>query len=263
MIDKVGLFQDQEDFIKNIFTEKCEDEYRLLIKLLQHKEDLIKQLNNKIKDTENPYYSIELMLGYNLTLLNSSLINLIKGYLGSSQIMLRSVLENTCLSMYFYEFPKDEIKYRKNRKSFNCKLKSLKYSSWVDGWLDRIDKEGKIFSKIEGKENAWYNRIFINIIEEVNHFVHTDIDFIYGLIFMNSDTKKSNYALGPNWQDDLLMKNALWKIIESCLFSCAVLDRVFKKYITKIDMEFYKDVVTKLNNWKLYYQKESLKKTNL
>lgn len=253
----VGMFSEQEKIINDKFFLLCSKEYNLLIKLLKHKENLIQQLSGKIKDTDYPDYSIELMLAYNLALFNSALNNLVNGYLGVSQIVLRTALENTCLAMYFYEFPKDEKKYRKNRKSFNCKLKDLGYDSWIEGWLKRIDKEGTKFSKLKGEDNAWYQRIFNNMVKEASSFVHVDIDFIYGLVFMISGKEKSQYALGPNYHDDLLVKNALWKIIEACLYSCAVLDRVFKKHIITIDMKMYRGAISQLNNWKSYYNKHS------
>ncbi len=259
MKNKQGLFAEQEKLIKKKFLSSCSVEYELLVKLLKHKEDLIVQLDGKVKDTDNPDYSIELMLAYNLALLNISIDNLSRGYLGASQIILRTVLENTCLSMYFFEFPKDERKYRKNRKSFNCKLKALGYDTWIEGWLNRIDKEGVKFSKLDGESNAWYRRIFKSLVEEASSFVHVDIDFVYGLIFMGTKNSIDNYALGPNFPNDLLMKNATWKIIETCLYSCAVLDRVFKQHINNIDMDLYTDSIDQLNNWKKYYVGQSAK----
>lgn len=260
MKNDIGIFTEQEEIIKEKFLNLCSVEHGLLLKLLKHKERLVSQLSGKIKYTDRPDYSIELMLAYNLPLLNSSLDNLARGYLGASQITLRTVLENTCLSMYFFEFPKDEKKYRKNRKSFNCKLKALGYDTWIEGWLNRVDKEGAKFSKLVGENNAWYKRIFKNLVEEASSFVHVDIDFIYSLVYMGGGKEKSNdYALGPNCPDDLLVKNALWKIIETCLYSCAVLDRVFKQHITTIDMPLYKDAIDQLNTWKKFYNKQSAK----
>jgi hypothetical protein len=257
MDNNIGIFPKQEEIIRNKFFRSCGSEHNLLVKLLRHKESLIEQLSGKIKDTDKPDYSIELMLAYNLPLLNSATENLAKGYLGASQITLRTVLENTCLSMYFFEFPDDEKKYRKDRKSFNCKLRSLGYDTWIEGWLKRVDKEGTKFSKLKGEENAWYKRIFKNLVEEASSFVHVDIDYIYNLVYLGKDNEKSdNYVLGPNWPSDLLVKNALWKIIETCLYSCAVLDRVFKKYITNIDMELYKHAIDELNKWKKFYSKQ-------
>lgn len=261
MINNVGMFPDQEKIIKDKFFAICDKEHKLATQLLTHKESLIQQLSGKIKDTDRPDYSIELMLAYNLPLLNCTLLNLANGYLGASQIILRTVLENASLAMYFYEFPKDEKKYRKNRKAFNCKLKALGYDTWIEGWLKRIDKEGKKFSKLKEESDAWYRRIFTNMVNEASSFVHTDIDYIYGMVFMRSGKEKSDYALGPNWPDDLLVKNALWKIIEACLYSCAILDRVFKKYITSIDMKLYRNAIDQLNNWKTYYNKHSKNKS--
>lgn len=260
MNNRSGVFSEQEKDINDKFFEICCKEHDLLVQLLKHKENLIQQLSGKIKDTDKPDYSIELMLAYNLALFNSALNNLANGYLGVSQIILRTALENSSLAMYFYEFPEDEKKYRKDKKSFNCKLKSLGYDLWVEGWLKRVDKEGKKFSKLKSETNAWYKRIFLNMVTETCSFVHTDIDFIYSLVFVGSGKEKSDYALGPNWCGDLLVKNALWKIIEACLYSCAILDRVFKKHITVIDMNLYTGVIDQLNSWKVYYNKQSKNK---
>lgn len=260
MRNDIGIFSKQEQIINNKFFVLCFKEHELLTQLLKHKEVLIQQLSGKIKDTDRPDYSIELMLAYNLSLLNGATNNLANGYLGVSQIILRTVLENACLAMYFYEFPKDEKKYRKSRKAFNLKLKALGYDTWIEGWLKRIDKEGKKFSKLGGEKDAWYHRIFTNMVSEASSFVHVDIDYIYGMVFMSFGQKKSDYALGPNWHGDLLVKNALWKIIEACLYSCAVLDRVFKQHITTIDMELYSGAIEQLNNWKFYYNKHSKQK---
>jgi hypothetical protein len=259
MKNNIGLFSEQEKIINDKFFALCGEEYKLLIQLLKHKESLIQQLSGKIKDTDYPDYSIELLLVYNLSLFNSALTNLANGYLGVSQIVLRTTLENACLAMYFHEFPDDEKKYRRNRKSFNCKLKTLGYDSWIEGWLNRIDKEGTKFSKLKDEKDAWYQRIFNNLVKEASSFVHVDIDFIYSLVFMKSGKEKSQYALGPNWPDDLLVKNALWKIVETCLYDCAVLDRVFKKHIITIDMDLFKGAIDQLNKWKAYYNSQSMK----
>lgn len=262
MKNNLGIFSEQEKISNDKFFALCGEEYKLLIQLLKHKEGLIQQLSGKIKDTEYPDCSIELMLAYNLALFNSALNNLANGYLGVSQIILRTALENACLAMYFYEFPEDEKKYRKNRKSFNCKLKTLGYDSWIEGWLKRIDKEGIKFSKLKGEIDAWYQRIFNNMVKEASSFVHVDIDFIYSLVFIKSGKEKSQYALGPNWPGDLLVKNALWKIIEACLYDCAVLDRVFKKNITTIDIDLFEGAIDQLNHWKTFYNSQSKIKTS-
>ncbi|MFH1388729.1 MAG: hypothetical protein ABII16_01395 [Patescibacteria group bacterium] len=259
MKNHISVFYGQEKAINEKFFLLCREECKLLTRLLEHKENLIQQLGGKIKDTDTPDYSIELMLSYNLSLFNSSLTNLSNGYLGVSQIILRVALENTCLAMYFYEFPDDEKKYRKNRKSFSCKLKTLGYGYWIEGWLKRIDKEGTKFTKLKGEKGVWYQRIFNNMVEEANLFVHVDVDFIYSLVFMKSDKEKSQYALGPNWSSDLLVKNALWKIIEACLYDCAVLDRVFKKHLAIIDMNLFEKVCDLLNEWKKYYNSQTKK----
>jgi len=253
----VGIFPEQERVSRDKLTALLKTELELANSLLRHKESLIKQLNGKVNDTDSPNYSIELMLSHNLSLLNSSLINLSFGYLGPSQIVLRTVLENTCLSMYFFEFPEEEKRYRSNRKSFNCKLKGLGYETWVEGWLKRIDNEGVKFIKFEGVESAWYQRIFINLVKEASSFVHVDLDYIYWLVYVDSDKNKSNYALGPNWPSNLLMKNSLWKIIEASLYSCAILVRVFEREITSIDSELYSKAVDELNKWKDAYSKQS------
>jgi len=219
-------------------------------------EDFIEQLNKngQIKDDCFPYWTMEIFLVNNVTLLYSSFDRLRNGYLGISQSLLRPVVESISLSVYFFEFPKDEKKYRKNPKSFYTKLKALNYDGWIEGVLQRIDNEGSKFAKCDlEKGQSWYNFLFKSLGEEACNFLHSNPIYIYSVVYSGQIDSKEQYAYGPNWPKDIVMKNALWKIIESLLLNLIVMDRIFDKYIVKNDINFIKEVVDKLNSWKKEY----------
>lgn len=246
----------EEECIKN-FDNAFRQEIDLISRLFIHFEGLILQINKKIKDTDYPDWTIEIFLGYNLTLLYSSYNNLRRGYLGVSQSLIRPTCENVALSMYFFEFPKDEKKYRKSRKSFYLKLKELGYDSWIEGVLQRIDKEGAKFAKTDAsKGQSWYKFLFTNLADEASNFLHSNPDYIFPVIFSKHGTEQDEYILGPNWHAEIIAKNALWKIIETTLFNTIIFDRVFKQHIQHNDFSLITEVVNKLNNWKKEYSEQ-------
>ena len=261
MKDKFN-FDENETLCSQQFDKDATEEEELLSKLFNHLESLIIQLDGEIKDNQFPDWTIEITLAYNLTLLYNSFDRLRKGYLGISQSLLRPVIENIALSMYFFEFPDDEKKYKSDRKSFYMKLKSLGYvGTWIEPVLNRIDKEGSKFAKGDQKKGqSWYNFLFRNLAEEASNFLHTNPDYIYASLFKRGGEDLEEYALGPNYPRKDLAKAAIWKIIESTLLNTVVLDRCFKQLIKKNNPQLIGETVEKLNEWKKEYQSLSKKR---
>jgi hypothetical protein len=264
-------FDKVEIQIENKFNDSFADDIEILTNLISHLESLITQLNNKIKSGDSPNDTIELFLANNLTLLYNSFNRLQKGYLGISQALLRPVLESISLSMYFHEFPEDIQIYTKDPKNLYRKITKLKYKTiengeeveknylpWIEGALQRVDKEGTKFTQREDmKGETWYKFIFKNLTEEAGMFLHANPDWIYGIVYGGESKGILEYKFGPNWQSDLLIQNALWKIIETILYNTIVLDRVFKQHITNNDFTLIKNTTNKLNIWKKEYLRRS------
>ncbi len=239
-----------QKFDKYLFNEAV-----LLTKLLTHLESFVQQTSVKIKGKEYPDWTIELFLVNNLTVLYNSFDRLRKGYLGVSESLLRQVIESMSLSMYFYEFPNDEVKYRKDPKSFYAKLKSLGYLGWIEGVLHRVDNEGKKF--VKGNVNigqTWYNFLFKNLGDEFSNFLHPNIDYILGVVFESEDVNKQLYNFGPHFTKVNVFKNAIWHIIECTNYNLIIYDKCFKKYIAINDFNLIKEAVDGLNRWKREYK---------
>ena len=246
------LFLDDEnkasEYFNNLIQEK---DLEILDQLFLFTEVALGELNHKIKNTEFPDYSIELYLGFTYNLLTTSYSLLRCGYMAAAQIIMRSALEYISLCMYFFEFPEDEKIYRNSHKRFNLKLEAKKYPRWVQGYLRRIDTEGRVFKDI-GNLN-WEKLIFINLIEEASKFTHPNLDFVFTSIFLQSDleSKKDYFSLGPKGNDDYNTRNTYWRIVESSIYLHLVLKTVFKRYMVTRSSEVFTKAIHALNDAKV------------
>lgn len=261
-------FDENENSIRQKFRSLFALDIEILSELFKHLESLIVQLNKKINSSDTVNHAIELLLANNLTLLYNSYNRLENGYLGISQALLRPALEGISLSMYFHEFPKDVALYQEDPKKLYKKITKLKYkvvnegqdvehnySPWIEGILQRVDKEGTKFTQREDmKGETWYIFIFKNLVDEASMFLHANPDSIYGVVYSGEFEGVLQYRFGPNWIDDMLMQNALWKIIETTLFNTIVLDRAFKQHMTNSNFDLIKETTDSLNLWKKNYK---------
>lgn len=248
-------FDTQEQICIDRFDKNFLKESLLLSRLFKHMEELIKQVSGNIKGKEYPDWTIEIFLINNLTLLFNSFDRLHKGYVGISQALLRPVIESIALSMYFFEFPKDETKYRKKRKSFYAKLENIGYPNWIEGVVQRIDKEGVKFAKGDpNKGQTWFNFLIRNLENEASNFLHANPDYILSVVFNSENETHQNYSYGPNWSGINVFKDALYHIIEATIFNIIVFDKCFNKHIKVNDIELMKEAINDLNDWKREYQ---------
>ena len=214
---------------------------------------LFNQINNKVFDY--PQDTIRLLLGYNALLISRSFWELKEGYVGVSMLILRSALENLVHSMYFLEYPETEKEIRERHENNFINIRDLRPKKYRNGWqvegeLKRIDEEGTIFPK-----NGWYQKIYKNIIEELNFFVHTNPDYIYTTIYQQNG-EDITLQLGPNYKEERFIKNAFQKIIEVQEYTIGILDKTFKEDIQDNSPQILKAAIKKTNKWKLDYHKK-------
>lgn len=232
------------------FDKNLQMEIDLIFRLFEHSEALISQLNRKIKNTDFPDHTIEIFLASNHTAIYNSYDRLRKGYFGLAMEGLRPPIEKIALAMYFFEFPEEEKKYKKNRLSIYEKLKKLGYKSWIDGVMQRIDNEGTKFTKLDAsKGQSWYKYLVEILGEESSNFLHANPEYILPVLYAETKSGIDTYVIGPNWVGVDLVKNAFWKITETLLINTMVLDRCFKQYIALNDIVLIRETVEKLNLW--------------
>lgn len=237
------------------FDEYSRGEKAVFDKLFDHMELMISHINSKIPVGERPQYTVEILLIYNLTLFEASLEMLRDGYLGVSQSILRSAIENLIMSMYYFEFPEHERKYRDNTTSL---WQSLKHKGYDQGWMDaalaRVETEGKIFNIFaSSSENSLSNLLTKNIMEEASKFLHQDFKFTESLVYGGSGKDKSIFVYGANLHGEEVLKNGFWKIIELLIINNIVFGAIFAQHIQKVDVELIRASIGSLNKWKKSY----------
>ncbi len=259
---KNNLFSKDEVACSDKFDQLFSSEIKLFSNLFEQLESFVSQISGKIKDTERPDYTVEILLVHNLSLFACAFNQLRSGYLGVSQATLRSIAENLTMSMYYWEFPEHEKKYRDNTRSLWNSIKQKGYAGeWMDLALARIDKEGKVFKILdESGERSWQKFISQNLMEEASSFLHQNFHFVEALVYQTtSNDGKNHFVYGPHWNNDEVMKNGLWKLIEALIFETIVFDTVFKKFINVNDRKLVGEAVDQLNEWKIEYNKSEEK----
>jgi hypothetical protein len=254
----IDRFTVDEDRCIKIFDWYCVKEIKLLNRLFDHLELMIMQINGKVQEDEHPNYFIATLLVNNYSLLYNSYQLHRKGYLGISQMLLRSIIESIALCMYFFEFPYDEKLYRKNHRGFYSKLKNEGYGNWIEGVLKKIDEKGNKFAHLnENEGKSYYTFLFKNIGEEASEFVHGNIEYIADETYMLTEAVGvDTYSIGPNPQSEIVTKNGMYKIIDSIFFNTIVFDRVFRDLIPQNDGDLIRETVDILNVWSEYYSNQ-------
>lgn len=250
-----SVFSNNEIACSNQFDRVFKAEIELYETLFAYLESFVRQINGKIKDTDRPRYTVEILLVYNLTLFASTFVELRNGYLGVSQSILRSITENLTMSMYYWDFPDHEKKYRDNTKGLWSAIKAKGYSeAWMDLALARIDREGNTFRISENKNGStWQKLISRNLMDEASSFLHQNFEYIQSLVYEKTEDDVSKFIYGPHFNEDMVMKNGLWKILEALIFEIAIFDKIFGGFISNSNLKLVGDAVDKLNKWKMEY----------
>lgn len=247
-MDKFNFNQSEEECL-SIFEKKFFEEEQICSELFTHFETLVSQTNRNIPQDKYPDTTIEVLLVYNLTLLYYSLNTLKKGYFGIALAILRIVIEHISLSIYFYEFPDDEKLYRKNTKRFYNRITGKGYSRWIEGVLERVDKEGDKLVSSSKKDVSW-KQLLMEMANDSSLFIHANPDVVTAVVLAYTKEDVNYYCLGPNHVGDDYVKNACWKIIQAMIINTVVFDTIFSNLIPQNDAQLIKTSVNKLNKYK-------------
>lgn len=215
---KVGTFGQQEAEIQKEFLSKFDKEVDLFNKLLEVYESFLDATTGQLKDTDSPNWTILLLLSQTLPLMNNAIELLSKGYLRSSEILVRIAGEAIILSIIFKEYPKIEKEYKK----LNHNVFFRKYR--IKNKLSDIQKKGKYFSP-KGRKDNIYEIIYTNLYSEANRFLHQDIDAIYGVMksYQTDKEDKHIFVKGPQLFKDETLSMAIRRLFNTLLFSLVVL----------------------------------------
>jgi len=217
----ISIFDEQEGLIEESFIGSYKTEVELFTSLLRVYESFIKATSGKVKDNEYPNWSILMLLSQVLPLMNNALVLLAKGYLRSSEIMIRVASEGMILAAYFKEFPDAEKEYR------SLNYRDFFHNHKIEKMLKRVENEGKLFirDKIEAKNVRWNKIVFKNLFEESSKFLHNNPDLIYDMSLDNrsSNPSKGDLILGPQLYSDESLAMGLRRLFNALLFSLVIL----------------------------------------
>jgi hypothetical protein len=215
----MGIFKKEEEEIKQVFNSKFDAEIDNFNQLLEVYCSFLKATSNKIKDNDYPNWTILMLLSHTLPLMDNGLELLKKGYLRSSETLIRVVAEAIILSMYFKEFPDIEVEYRTTKPNVFSHRHPMKER------LNKVETEGKIF--ISDKKNAkkinWHEIVFINLYKESCRFLHNDPNVIYALSLDSSNPDSENLIIGPQLYQDGILLMGIKRLLNALLTSLVVL----------------------------------------
>ena len=215
----MGIFKKEEEEIKQVFNSKFDAEIDNFNQLLEVYCSFLKATSNKIKDNDYPNWTILMLLSQTLPLMDNGLELLQKGYLRSSEALIRVVAEAIILSMYFKEFPDIEVEYRTTKANVFSHRHPMKEI------LNKVETEGKIF--ISDKKNAkkinWHEIVFINLYKESCRFLHNDPNVIYALSLDSSNPDSGNLIMGPQLYQDSTLLMGIKRLLNALLTSLVVL----------------------------------------
>jgi hypothetical protein len=216
----VGIFNKEEDIIRNHFLTTFQNEVGCFNKLLEVYTAFLEATSNKIKDNDFPNWTILMLLSQTVSLMENGIKLLSSGYLRSSEIMIRVCAEAVILSTYFKEFPDFEVEYR----TINYREFFRKHS--IDNMLKKVEKEGKIFitDKGKAKQVKWNKIMFLNLFKESSRFVHNNPNLIYDLsINSSSPSNDTQLIMGPQQYSNETLSMGLRRLFNTLLFSLVVL----------------------------------------
>lgn len=247
-INLMGIFEEEERLVLDTMSNKFKKEIELYSKLLKVFASFLQVTSGNIKDNNFPNWTIMLLLSQTLPLMNNALYLLSRGYIRSSEIMIRVVAEAVILSAYFKEFPEAEIDYRA------MSYQDFFHKHRIEKMLKKVEREGKIFisNKEKAKQINWNKIVFLNLYKESSRFIHNNSDLIYDITKNNFNTQVQDQELimGPQAYSDDIFKMGLRRIFNSLLFSLVVLGvslNIIPDEKEKEIMNNSQDVIEKLN----------------
>lgn len=237
-------FQAEETECSKKFDTDFEEETDLFLRLLDNNDKFVKQLGGSVKDNQYPEVTIQIFLVNNVTLMSAAFNLLRTGYIGVSYAVLRLIAESLSLGLSFYEFPEEEIKYRKDPTSFYEKLKSLGYARWIQGALQRIDKEGKKLTG-HGIESLLETLIYKGIAEEASQFIHASSKHIRSITSMEGQGD----VYGPNYPSRDKVRIIFLKLLHCVVLNLMATDKIFLDFIKDKDTSLINEATLKINSW--------------
>ena len=244
----ISIFEDIESEISKTFTQKFSSQKDIAVNLLGVYESFLKATSGKVKDNDYPRWTVLILLSQTLPLMTNALDLLARGYLRSSEILIRVASEGMILAAYFTEFPEAEQEFRAlNYRDFFHKHK-------IDDMLKRVEKEGKILlsNKKRAKQVKWHKVVFNSLYQESSRFLHHNLDLIYNIALdqLGADKDKGNLILGPQLYTDNVLSMGLRRILNATLFSLVVLGvslKIIPDDDEKGEMERSQKVIEDLN----------------
>jgi len=217
----VGIFSDIESQISQQFVTKFGQEVGVCNQLLKVYEAFLSATSGKVKDNDFPKWTNLMFLSQTLPLMNNALYLLSKGYLRSSESLIRIAAEGMVMSAYFLEFPEAEVEYR------SLNFRDFFHKHRIADMLKKVQKDGKILvtDKTKAKEIQWHQIVFKNLYEEASRFVHADLDVIYSVTRdqMGTNPEDEKLIMGPQLYPDDILAMGLRRILNTTLFSLVVL----------------------------------------
>lgn len=115
-----------------------------------------------------------LFISQNYSVLHNSLQLLSTGYELESMMLIRPAAERVILTLYFYEFPADLDTYKKEDgpRKFYASLRTKGYKNYLEGALDRIMAEGKLFTNTF--KDQWAKELFVSLVDEPSKLLHAN-----------------------------------------------------------------------------------------
>lgn len=221
MSKTIGIFSEQESEIVERFVTKFASEVDVCNRLFEIYESFLKATNNKVRDNDFPKWTNLMFLSQTLPLTNNAFDLLSKGYLRSSESLIRIAAEGMVMSAYFLEFPDAEVEYRA------LNFRDFFHKHQIEDMLKKVQKDEKILvtDKTKAKEIKWHQIVFENLYEEASRFVHTNLDVIYSVTRdqIGSNPADGKLIMGPQFYPDNILTMGLRRILNTTLFSLVVL----------------------------------------
>ena len=190
----MSIFDKEETSISDLINKEFSKEIKIIHDLLEVHISFIQATSGITKDNEYPEWTILLLLSQTVPLMNNANDLLTKGYIRSSEILIRVVSEAVILSAYFCEWPEHEVTYRTvNYRDFFRVHK-------IDDMLKKIEREGKVFisNKQEAKQVKWHKVVFDNLFKESSKFLHNNPNVIFDLSKRQVQVLQANdMIIGP------------------------------------------------------------------
>lgn len=217
----IGIFNSHESQINTFFENKFDSEIKVFNELLNVYASFLEAVSGKVKNTDFPNWTIEMLLSQSLPLMGNALKLLATGYLRSSEILVRVAGEAIILSIFFKEFPETEREYRTTDHWIFFRRHRIREM------LEKVESVGTIFIRSEPNKKIHWNKIvFTNLYQESSRFLHNNADVIYDLMKLpnsENDNGKDFLTIGPNLYSDNILSTEFRRLFNTLLFSLVVL----------------------------------------